>query len=95
MLKYKAGYKFVDGGVHAQVLDFPAAITCASDLPEARHLLAGALMDVAESFVEEGQMLPRPNDLVNDPEMDIEEPIYLQLHAGTEYIESLTEVAAT
>jgi len=88
MLKYKAGYKFVDGGVHAQVLDFPAAITCASDLPD-------ALMDVAESFVEEGQMLPRPNDLVNDPEMDIEEPIYLQLHAGTEYIESLTEVAAT
>ena len=30
MLKYKAGYKYVDSGVHAQVLDFPAAITCAS-----------------------------------------------------------------
>ena len=28
MLQYKAGYKFVGGGVHAQVLDFPAAITC-------------------------------------------------------------------
>ena len=27
MLRYKAGYKYVDGGVHAQVLDFPAAIT--------------------------------------------------------------------
>jgi hypothetical protein len=24
MLRYKAGYKYVDGGVHAQVLDFPA-----------------------------------------------------------------------
>jgi hypothetical protein len=26
MLQYKAGFKFVDGGVHAQVLDFPAAM---------------------------------------------------------------------
>ena len=33
MLQYKAGYKFVDGGVHAQVLDFPAAITCADNRP--------------------------------------------------------------
>ncbi len=24
MFQYKAGYKFVEGGVHAQVLDFPA-----------------------------------------------------------------------
>ena len=46
MLRYKAGYKFVDGGVHAQVLDFPAVITCATDLPEARRLLATALLDV-------------------------------------------------
>ena len=38
MLRYKAGYKYVDGGVHAQVLDFPAAITCAGDLAEARRL---------------------------------------------------------
>ena len=49
MLKYKAGYKYVDGGVHAQVLDFPAAITCARDLDEARRLLGIALVDVAEA----------------------------------------------
>ena len=42
MLRYKAGYKFVDGGVHAQILDFPAVITSANDLPEARHLLTTA-----------------------------------------------------
>jgi hypothetical protein len=41
MLQYKAGYKFVDGGVHAQVLDFPAAITC-GDLVGAGAALAGA-----------------------------------------------------
>ena len=27
MLRYKAGYKFTDYGVHAQVIDFPAAGT--------------------------------------------------------------------
>ena len=33
MLRYKAGYKYVDGGVHAQVLDFPAAITSPATWP--------------------------------------------------------------
>ena len=79
MLRYKAGYKFVGGGVHAQVLDFPAAITCGTDLAEARQLLTGALIDIAESYVEVGQILPMPNALANDPEMDIKEPIYLEL----------------
>lgn len=27
MICYKAGYKFVDGGVHAQVLDVPGLVT--------------------------------------------------------------------
>jgi predicted RNase H-like HicB family nuclease len=82
MLQYKAGYKFVDGGVHAQVLDFPAAITCADDLAEARRLLAVALVDVAEAAFESGQALPHPNPLATNAEMDIEEPIYLHLHAS-------------
>src|SRR5437016_3789881 len=60
MLQYKAGYKFVDGGVHAQVLDFPAAITCGGDLAEARQLLAVALIDVAETLLELGQPFPPP-----------------------------------
>jgi hypothetical protein len=82
MLKYKAGYKYVDGGVHAQVLDFPAAITCVGDLNEARRLLAVALMDVAEAAVESGQVLPVPDPGAFDPEMDLEEPIYLHLRGS-------------
>jgi predicted RNase H-like HicB family nuclease len=82
MLKYKAGYKYVDGGVHAQVLDFPAAITCAGDLNEARRLLAIALVDVAEAAVESGQALPVPDPGAFDPEMDLEEPIYLHLRGS-------------
>jgi hypothetical protein len=81
-LRYKAGYRYVDGGVHAQVLDFPAAITCAGELDEARWMLGIALVDVAEAALESGQALPIPNPEVFDPEMDIEEPIHLHLRAS-------------
>jgi predicted RNase H-like HicB family nuclease len=84
MLQYKAGYKYVDGGVHAQVVDFPAAITCAEDLSEARKLLTGALLDVAETYLELGQPLPMPNPTTTDSEMDLEEPIYLHLSVSSE-----------
>ena len=83
MLQYKAGYKFVDGGVHAQVVDFPAVITCADDLMEARRLLAAALLDVTETRLELGQPLPAPNPRASDPDMDFEEPIYLHLSASS------------
>jgi hypothetical protein len=83
MLQYKAGYKFVDGGVHAQVLDFPAVITCAGDLGDARRMLTTALVDVAETRLGLGQPLPAPNPALTDPEMDFEEPIYLHLRASS------------
>ena len=37
MLTYKAMYKFLDQGVHAEVLDFPGTITYGEDLREARR----------------------------------------------------------
>lgn len=83
MLRYKAGFKFVGNGVHAQVLDFPAAITWAPDLPEARRALAVALVDVAEAAVESGQALSVPDPGVFDAEMDIEEPVYLHFRASS------------
>ena len=88
MLKYKAGYKYVNGGVHAQVVDFPAAITCAADLTEARRLLSAALLDLAETRLELGQSLPTPNPNATDPDMDFEEPIYLHLSASSEVEET-------
>ena len=84
MLQYKAGYKFVDGGVHAQVLDFAAAISCGADLDEARRMLGLALVDVAETFIGLGKALPKPDPSVSDPEMDLEEPIFLHLVASSE-----------
>lgn len=84
MLQYKAGYKYVTTGVHAQVLDFPAAITWGADLDEARHSLAVALVDVAEAAIESGQPLPIPDPTATNSEMDIEEPVYLHLGASSE-----------
>jgi predicted RNase H-like HicB family nuclease len=84
MLRYKAGYKYITTGIHAQVLDFPAAITMGADLDDARRAMAVALVDVAEAAVESGQPLPIPDPTMTDPEMDIEEPIYLHLGASSE-----------
>jgi predicted RNase H-like HicB family nuclease len=83
MLTYKAMYRFVNGGVHAEVLDFPGAITCAENLPEARRLLAEALVDMAETCLLLGEPLPRPDSSCTDPDADIEEPIHLLLTAAS------------
>ena len=89
MLTYKAMFKFVDGGVHAEVLDFPGAITCGRDLNEARRLLSGALVDIAETHWLQGKALPTPNPNASDSEADIEEPIHLLLNASSR----ITQVA--
>jgi predicted RNase H-like HicB family nuclease len=81
MLTYKAMYKFVNKQIHAEVLDFPGAITCADSLEEARRLLASALVDMAETALLMGEALPLPNPKQTNPEADIEEPIHLLLGA--------------
>jgi predicted RNase H-like HicB family nuclease len=83
MITYRAMYKFLDDGVHAEVLDFPGAITCGRDLDEARQLLRSALVDVAEAALHDGEPLPPPNPQATDSDADLEEPIYLVLNAAT------------
>jgi predicted RNase H-like HicB family nuclease len=82
MLTYKAMYKFVDGGVHAEVLDFPGAITFGHDLDDARQRLANALVDMAETHLLAHEPLPSPDSSVSDAESDLEEPIHLLLTAA-------------
>ncbi len=81
MLIYKAMYKFLDEGIHAEVLDFPGTITFGNNLAEARQLLGSALVDMAETNLMQGEPLPQPNSSCTDPEADLEEPIYLLLTA--------------
>lgn len=81
MLTYKAMFKFVDGGVHAEVMDFPGVITCGRDLDEARRLLGSALVDMAETSLLHGEALPQPDPLAANPDADLDEPIHLLLTA--------------
>ena len=81
MLVYRAMYKFLDEGVHAEVLDFPGVISWGPGLDEARRLLSSALVDMAELNLERGEPLPRTNPAATDPDSDLEEPIYLLLQA--------------
>jgi predicted RNase H-like HicB family nuclease len=83
MLTYKAMYKYLDDGVHAEVLDFPGVITCGPDLDEARRLLESALVDMAETTLLAGEPLPIPNPTCTEPDADIEEPVHLLLTAAS------------
>jgi hypothetical protein len=94
MIQYKAGYKFVGDQVHAQALDFPAVISCGTDLDDARRMLGLALIDVAETFWDLGRPLPKPDPSATDPEMDLEEPIYLHLMASTNITQQPSGVVA-
>jgi predicted RNase H-like HicB family nuclease len=81
MFTYKAMYKYLDEGVHAEVLDFPGTISFAKSLEAARRLLASALVEMAETNLLHGEPLPSPDPMVSDPDADIEEPIHLLLTA--------------
>ena len=86
MLIYKAMYKFLDEGVHGEVLDFPGVITWGADLEETRRLLASALADMAETNLLQGEPLPQPDPNITDPDADLEEPIHLLLTAATRVV---------
>ncbi len=77
MLTYKAMYKFLDDGVHGEVLDFAGVITCGKNLDKTRKLLADALVDMAETNLLLGESLPIPNSNVTNADSDLEESIYL------------------
>jgi predicted RNase H-like HicB family nuclease len=83
MLTYKAMYKFLDQGVHAEVLHFPGTITFSENLEDARRSLASALVDMAETNLLRGEPLPQPDPSCTDPEADLGEPIQLLLIAAS------------
>ncbi len=83
MLVYKAMYKYLDEGVHAEALDFPGAITFGHDLAEARRLLASVMVDLAELHIERGEPLPLPDSSLTGQDADLDEPIYLLIQAAS------------
>lgn len=83
MISYKAMYKYLDEGVHGEILDFPGVITWGATLEKTRRLLASALVDMAETNLVNGEPLPHPDPRLTDPEADLEEPIHLLLAAAS------------
>ena len=93
MLIYKASYKYLQDGIHGEVVDFPGVITFGRTIKETRKLLAGALVDMAETNILLGEALPAPNPEMKDLEADFDEPIHLILNASTQV--SVRPVALT
>jgi predicted RNase H-like HicB family nuclease len=82
MLVYKSAYRWEDSVCLGEVLDFPGTVSFGNTLDEARENLAGALLDMAETNLLRGEPLPLPDATRTDPQSELEEPIYLVLHAG-------------
>lgn len=68
--------------VVAEVLDFPGVVSQGFDLADARAMIASALEQMAESYLEEGLPLPAPSVTAADPEADSVELIPLSVAAG-------------
>ena len=85
MLQYHVAFYLPRGEdrmVVAEVLDFSGVVSQGFDLPDARAMIASALEEMAESYLEEGRPLPAPSATASDPEADYVELIPLSVAAG-------------
>jgi predicted RNase H-like HicB family nuclease len=85
MLQYHVAFHLPRGEdrmVVAEVLDFPGVVSQGFDLADARAMVASALEEMAESYLEEARPLPVPSATAADPEADYVELIPLSVAAG-------------
>ncbi len=68
--------------VVAEVLDFPGVFSEGFDLPDARSMVASALLDVAQAHLEQGLPLPIPNAEASALEADLIELLPLTVEVG-------------
>ncbi len=83
MITYKVMYKYLPEGIHAEVLDFPGAISFGKTIEEARKMISSALVDMAETVLSHGEPLPTPEPMSTNPDSDFEEPIHLLLSVSS------------
>lgn len=60
MIIYKAAFRWEGEVCLGEVLDFPVTVSCGQTLDEARQNLASALLEMAETNLELGESLPKP-----------------------------------
>ena len=66
-----------DKMVVAEVLDFPGVASQGFDLQDARSMIAIALEDIAQLYLEQGRALPVPKPSAEDPRADLIEKMPL------------------
>lgn len=85
MLRYHVAY-YLPRGQHrmvvAEALDFPGVLSQGFDLADARLMIASALEDLAQMYLEEGKPLPVPNSEAGAPDADLIELVPLTVEAG-------------
>jgi predicted RNase H-like HicB family nuclease len=85
MLRYRAAYylpKGEDKMVVAEVLDFPGACSQGFDLADARVMIASALEELAQLYLEDGKPLPKPDPSATAPDADLIELLPLSIEVG-------------
>ena len=68
--------------VVAEVLDFPGVVSQGFDLADARSMIASALGDTAQVYLEEGRVLPPPNPDAMAADANLIELLPLSVEAG-------------
>ena len=68
--------------VVADVLDFPGAVSQGFDLQDARSMIASALGELAQLYLEQGKPLPTPMEEADDPKADLIERIPLSIEVA-------------
>ena len=84
MLRYQIAFHLPRAAgemVVAEALDFPGAVTQGFDLADARLMIASAMEDLAQSFLEEGKPLPVPNPNAA-ADADLVELVPLSVYVG-------------
>ncbi len=86
MLHYQVAYHLPKPGermVVAEVLDFPGVMSQGFDLADARQMIASALEEMAELYLEQGRALPVPGTVpVEDASADLIERMPLSIEVA-------------
>jgi predicted RNase H-like HicB family nuclease len=85
MLPYHVAYFLPRGDdrmVVAEALDFPCVCSQGFDLADARVMIASALEEMAQLFLEEGKPLPIPDPDAAASDADLVELVPLSVGAG-------------
>ena len=70
--------------VVVDVLDFPGVLSQGFDLADARVMIASALEEMAEDYLESGRSLPTPDSKASDSEADLIELLPLRVAASAD-----------